>query len=192
MSIIIVTVCLTLEMCRPILVDLEITIEVHVKTVGLFIQSILCRIFIMVILSTDKTMDIDTADFIFQAFDILRILVDLFFQCADLASILALELFKDGLIAVVQIIFLHSFGNDGGHLIARHGTAALESVVAHAVDDALFGEVIKCLIGPVIFRDIREAVRHRCEGRTRHADRQASEDGKYFLVDFHVIDFLSL
>lgn len=146
----------------------------------------------MIILRADKAVEIDAADFILEVFDVLRVLVYLMLQRVNLARVLGSEFIENSLITEGAAAFLHGLSDDGGHLIARHGTAALEGAVAHTLDDALFGEVIECLVRPVVFRDIREAVSRCSEGRARHADRQASENGKCFLVDFHVIDFLSL
>ena len=197
MATIVEGILLELEFRLPVVVDLIGTIEIHIEAIVVFIQvtTVLHRmvVFIVVVLDANKAIEFHLAgNAVLEIIDILRILVNLLLQRVDLARVLGGEFVEYGLVAKGAAAFLHGFGDDGGHLIARHGAATLEGTIPHTFNDALFGEVIECLVRPVVFRDIREAVSRRSEGRARHADRQASEDGKCFLVDFHVIDFLSL
>ena len=129
---------------------------------------------------------------VLEVIDIVRILVDLILQRAQFIGILSGEFVEYGLVAKADVVLLHCLCDDCCHLITRHGAAALEGTIPHTFNDALFGEVIECLIGPVILRHIREAVRRSSKCCAGHPDRQAGKDSKCFRVDLHVIDFLSL
>lgn len=87
---------------------------------------------------------------------------------------------------------LHGFGDDTGDFVTGHGTATFKGAVAHAFDDAFFGQVIQGFIRPVVFGDIGETVGRCRQSRARHAQAQGQQDGKAFLVEFHHKDLFSI
>ena len=98
-AVIIVAVRLALEMSRPVVVDLEGTVEVHVEAVGPLIQRILRRILIVIILRADEAVDGELARCaVLEVVDILRILVDLLLQRVNLTRVLGSELVENSLI----------------------------------------------------------------------------------------------
>ena len=199
MAVVVVAVRFTLELDGPVVVDFEIAAQIHVEAVRLLIQGIGARVLVVVVLGAHEAVKLDAVDFFFifldvlrVLFDLLRILGDLLLEDIDFIGVFSVQFFQDRLVTEVAAAFLHGFGDDAGHFVARHRAAAFEGAVAHAFDDAFFGQVIQSFIGPMVFGDIGETVGRCRQSRARHAQAQGQQDGKAFLVEFHHKDLFSI
>lgn len=192
MAVIVERIFLELEFCFPVVIDLVCTIDVHIEAVIVLVElrrAVSVVILVMVILHAHKSIHGKLAcDAVLEILDVLRILIRLLLQRRKLGAILASELVEHGLVTNAEALLLHGLRDNRCHLVARHGAVALERAVAHALDDAVLREEVERVIRPMALRDITEAVRAGlgCKCRARDAERQARQDGKSFLVEFHV------
>lgn len=112
MTVIIMAVRFALELDRPVIVDLKVAAQVHVKTIGLFINSARCRIFVIIILCTHEAIQFDPVDFFLVFLDILGILLDLLGVLGDLllqdvnfVGIFGVQFFQNRLVPEIAAAF---------------------------------------------------------------------------------------
>lgn len=123
--------------------------------------------------------------------NLLGVLGDLLLQDVDFVGIFGVQFFQDRLVTEVASAFLHGFGDDTGDFVAGHGAAAFKGTVAHAFDDAFFGQIVQGFIGPVVFGDIGEAVSRCGQGRAGSAESHGSQDNQGFFIQIHGKDLFS-
>ena len=182
-----------LEMTRPLIVDPEVCQQIQQETVAIVLiipSAFFILIVVTVPLRSDEAVEFDALLFLLDIRNIFGIFIDLLFERGNFSGIFILQAFQHGLRADISAAaVLKCSVDDCRHFITRHGTSALECVIAHALDNALFGEIIERLIAPMILWNIDERVRTvGGESGTGNTDHRAENNRRNLLLTQHFLN----